>query len=495
MTKSLGTVKVPTSGRIVTVRSTDQAHRQSKFKGVAMEFSRRGLGLVPLLVVSLIAGCSNDAEEPRASLQLDRTCWTTSLEGAGVSSPAAADLTGDSVLDVVVASGSADPKVVAIDGGSGRVLWSAKQPAEAFTTPAFVDSNGDGTPDVIMGGRSADLVSLDGRTGRRLWSVREDAPDLAELWFGTPTTVEDRDGDRVADLLVAQAGDEEDHRLPGSLVVVSGRSGRILSAFALPDGGEVYGPPSLDPARTLSDQQTIVGTGGETVPGHLYALRFDEAGRPIPEWSVSIGGVIAHPVLTEAFDGRREAALFTTWEGEVGAVDVASGDLLWKQQLPGMASSAPPVAGRPAPSEPPVVIATLAKGTAFPAIGGDTSAVWFDARNGSIIREVDLDGFSSSDPILFDFDSNGRQELLISVVGREESAQKKSSLRLLDANTGEELTRKDLIGFTVATPLVADLEGDSAAELIYIDMEGAHCLHMGTPVAEGSVVREYRRGG
>jgi outer membrane protein assembly factor BamB len=164
------------------------------------------------------------------------------------SSPAFADLDGDSVPDIVFGTGvdrtrpigrrlqftgqpAVSGEVVAISGATNRVLWKVPNPRDAFTTPRFASLNGDRTPDVLMGGREGVLTAYDGTNGEVLWRlVGEDVVDTSfPYYFLTPAQIDDVNGDGVVDFVDTYGGN--DTRLPneprdaGYVVVISGADG------------------------------------------------------------------------------------------------------------------------------------------------------------------------------------------------------------------------------------------------------------------------------
>ena len=79
------------------------------------------------------------------------------------------------------------------------------------------------------------------------------------------------------------------HRPFARLLVVSGRTGRVLQANVVPDWKESYyspqvyivqqstaGSSSAGGSDSVSHKYVLFGTGGETVPGSLYRVKLDD---------------------------------------------------------------------------------------------------------------------------------------------------------------------------------------------------------------------------
>jgi FG-GAP-like repeat len=241
--------------------------------------------------------------------------WTKRLTGVGTSSPRAVDLNGDGVLDVVVGGGNEAKAgwVYTLDGKSGNLLWKAKFKEEFYATPTLVDVNADHVPDVFIGGRDFDWSGLDGRSGKKLWSLRQKNPDAAidRRNFNGALVVPDQDGDGALDLAVTQGGSCDDSkRLPGHLFVISAAAGTILRDVAMPDGRETYSIPALLSPQPL---ELIVGTGGETITGHMMRLSLSAPdGGTALGWSIDTGtqGAIPSPFVTPGDGGLDVVAGF-----------------------------------------------------------------------------------------------------------------------------------------------------------------------------------------
>lgn len=68
------------------------------------------------------------------------------------STPALVDVTGDGVLDAIVASPqSDDPKLFAVDGRTGQAVWRATLASYSQGCPLVADVDGDGRPEIIIG--------------------------------------------------------------------------------------------------------------------------------------------------------------------------------------------------------------------------------------------------------------------------------------------------------------------------------------------------------
>lgn len=469
------------------------AHSPTRHTG-----KQRALGVL-LLGAMIVASCAYTADDPsEPSMSVPKKpgifsapCWTTNVDGAWASSPTVSDLTGDGVLDIVVGTINSPAFVVAVDGANGVILWKSEVPRDVYTSAAFIDANGDSTPDVVMGGRSNDLFAFDGRTGSTLWSARLANPSLPELWFGSATPVGDLNGDGTIDILAPQSGEDTGNLRAGYLHLLSGADGTVLRTDTTPDAKEIYSPPFVIEGVPLSDQDVYLGTGGESVQGAVSALRYGPTLSDAPRlaWSVPTDGVVAPPVT--AVFGMRKVVLATTWGAETLAIDAESGTVLWRNHRRGHVSAAPVAV--PA-SEKGWVLVTSSAGETFPPVGEDSVVRWIDTSSGSMIRERDLDGLSATDPILFDFDDDGRQDLLVAPVheafaGRSDE---KGELLILDTEDGDPLASAGFARFAASTPLIADLDDDGLAELVHTSQTGIRCYRLTTAIGANRVAAGYR---
>ncbi|MBU5687809.1 MAG: PQQ-binding-like beta-propeller repeat protein [Candidatus Aenigmarchaeota archaeon] len=87
--------------------------------------------------------------------------WTFTIPTGGriQSSPSIADVDLDGINDVIV--GCSDSRLYALNGLTGKPIWSYKVNAYIFSSPALADINGDGNIDFIFGSFDKNLYSLD----------------------------------------------------------------------------------------------------------------------------------------------------------------------------------------------------------------------------------------------------------------------------------------------------------------------------------------------
>src|SRR5205085_3366435 len=93
---------------------------------------------------------------------------------------AAADLDHDNVLEIVAPLKSGGIVVVS---AMGHIAWTAEGAGEAYS-PVFADVDGDGVLDVLVASDRSFAVGFNGRNGALIWQV--DEPKAAAATSGTP---------------------------------------------------------------------------------------------------------------------------------------------------------------------------------------------------------------------------------------------------------------------------------------------------------------------
>jgi len=180
---------------------------------------------------------SDNAQIGAASLASGKVLWKVAARGKVRPAPALADLDGNGAIDVIV--GDELGTLYALDGASGKKLWSAttgpnEYEARGFVAAAaIVDVGGDGNDDVVAGARDGILTAYRGRDGKVLWQHQYDSGIHAS------PSVADFDQDGKPEVLAAWSY--------GQLAILDGRTGtpRWLARLEQDSGGieGLFGSP------------------------------------------------------------------------------------------------------------------------------------------------------------------------------------------------------------------------------------------------------------
>lgn len=151
-------------------------------------------------ILDVVVG-SNDTSIHNVDGKTGRKHWSWRTDGPVLSSPLLVDLTRDGLPDIV--AGSDDGKVYALNG-DGQKIWTAPEDAkpgagqEFQSSPAAADLNGDGLKDIVIGSQSGRLYAF---TGDRGWTLWQTGTIMKAGIFATPALA-DVNGDNISDALV-----------------------------------------------------------------------------------------------------------------------------------------------------------------------------------------------------------------------------------------------------------------------------------------------------
>lgn len=300
-----------------------------------------------------------------------------------------------------------------------------------------------------------------------------------------PVLVPDKNGDKIRELLVVCGGNakaepfKKEGRVAGVLMLLDAKTGAVLAADTMPDGGEAYMPP-LYVKQKDGVEQILFGTGGETLDGHLYLtdmsqlLRNDISQARVLAADTNHGFIAPASAADLNADGTYDFVAISHGS-KVFAVDGQSFNTLWQQQVPDTESSNAFAVGYFTDDNIPDFFTFVSKGV-WPDSKGSVQ-VMFDGKTGALAYQNQLGCTGFSSPVVYDLNHDGRQDAIISIneydCDRGYTSTKKLDIknRLLvidfakKATQDIDVTPKFKNIFT--TPYLNDLDGDGYLDIVY----------------------------
>ena len=379
---------------------------------------------IPLLFISLACTPSKQTE----------LAWEKNLYQIGSqSSPKVADLNQDGVGDIVMGAGLeeisfSDHGVIALDGKTGELLWKHPANAQMVGSASFLDITSDSIPDVFIGGRNANLKAINGSSGELIWEYtfdfeKDSILQYAKYNFYNSQWVPDQNEDGIPDLLTVNGGnwliapDSSAGREPGVLMLFDPTNGNILAADTMPDGQESYMSPLCFMQTDQDDPLIVFGTGGETQSGALYVCPLPylvegnlQAAKKIFE---EVGhGFIAPPSLADVNGDAYIDILAVSHAGKVRAIEGKGYGTLWERDFPGYESSNQISLGFVNKDQTPDLLTWMSKGK-WPLYSHSLGLV-LDGATGELLYADSSACFTLASPVVYDLNGDGRDEAILS---------------------------------------------------------------------------------
>jgi hypothetical protein len=400
--------------------------------------------------------------------------WTTPTVlpdyDQGISAALVADMDTDGTPDVVIGTTSAaflttydqaQGYVRLLDGATGAEKWDGSVDAykdenliEASTVMVLADLTGDGDIEIVARGWSGELLAFE-PTGSLLWrSTRQDGTSYTYPISHSSMSVADMDGDGSAEIVVGGVV------LNASGVVVSGEGREASGGLGYNGAGSPYGTSSI-----VAD---VDGDGAQDVVAGNAAWRLD--GTEI--WSRGDVGDGFPAIADFEADGVPELVVSST-ASSLRVMDATQGSTLGEVALGG---------DNPGP---PVLADFDGDGTLEIGVQRDKPCAYdvyeFDVNVGLTLKWTTqlsvCSGFFAA--TAFDFNGDGTVE----VVTHDDCY-----VTILDGTVGTNLLQIAASHDTWSEFVsIADVNGDSSAELIFPANDGwflshnpGHCAYTGT---------------
>ncbi|MCS6905624.1 MAG: hypothetical protein RML72_01915 [Bacteroidia bacterium] len=434
------------------------------------------------------------------------------------SSPKCTDLNKDGTLDIVIGDGldiadmagfnrpATTPKnimlnekgqkilghIKAFDGQTGQPLWSISNIAEIYSSPFFLDVNRDGIQDVIIGGRLSQFFAINGKNGEIIWQfdTTQKAPDpRGWLQFYNPQLIKDCNQDGLPDIVVTNGGfppapAKEKNRPAGRLLLLDAASGKILAMLLMPDSAETYCSPVIYPGKNRDEDLIIWGSGGETLPGSLWAIRVKDLQAQNTKAFQKIlsnrkKGIMVPPVLADVNRDKVLDIIVANFEGKIQVVNGTNFSLLWEYSQDSCETYTCPAIGF-FNQDSILDVATFLNVGVFPAYTKGYFIV-LDGKDGQVLYKKTITPQYTS-PLALNLDVDPLDEIIFPEAGNMEHVVNQLShkpsknmpmpsffLNVLDPSNWEirPLTPKRVgMGFA-STPCIEDINNDGILEVIY----------------------------
>ncbi|MBD3192271.1 MAG: hypothetical protein GF308_16650 [Candidatus Heimdallarchaeota archaeon] len=304
------------------------------------------------------------------------------------------------------------------------------------------DLDGNGDQEIIIGGRYGEVICL-GATGLVEWSF-----DIGDHIYSTVTIV-DLEGDGNFEVLV------------GSEYL----SGEVKTFFCLnhygyvkwtfePFEGKIYATPTVIDIDKDGEFEILFGTTG----GFLYCLEPNGE----KNWHYDCGLSLFSSTAVVDFEGDGLTEIVTATNAGSILCLTHYGSLKWEYVTDNGFGSSPTIGDLEGDGELEVLL-----GGGDKIYGGPNNYLYCLDENGTLNWRYQAPNYIKSEPVLFDLNQDGQQEIIFGATD--------GAVYLLDSSGNESWSYQTDLDIT-SSATIADLDGDGSFEVIIGSINELFCF-------------------
>ncbi|MFH1228924.1 MAG: PQQ-binding-like beta-propeller repeat protein [Candidatus Aenigmatarchaeota archaeon] len=347
--------------------------------------------------------------------------WNYTTGGSLFSSPAIADVNGDSFIDVVI--GSDDRNVYAINGSSGLKLWNYTTDDAVGSSPSLADMVGGTGLEVVVGSFDYNLYLLNGTNGSKIWNYT-----TGGVVWSSPA-IGDLNKDTYPEIAIGSDN--------GTLYSIN-RTGNMTWMFSAQNS--IWSSPAVADINNDNNLEVVF----TSYDGSVYAINGTNGSKI---WNYTVSDMVeSSPAIADINNDGIKEVVFGSYDGRIYALKGTDGTQVWNFSTREWVISSPAIANI---SNSLKVIIGSDDGTIY-AINGDGSTFWN--------YTIPTGGRIESSPSIQDMNNDGVVDII--------AASSDGNIYAINGLNGNLIFKYNVRGYLYSTPSIEDINGDGRMDII-----------------------------